>query len=261
MLDENPRWNARVLMSLDMESVTAVDDVAGRERNDYPIAWIRNHNVGRVFVTKLGHFPDVWTTPAFLEHVLQGLRMAAGRVEADFSGHRVKETIAEDVWPDDLAVDERGNVWIAELRGKVHRYDAVSGVVEQTAQLATTDPTNIEHGLYGIEVDPSFYDGEPYVYLYYAEQGTFINTLSRFEYQDGRINLASEHVLLRVPTEPTCCHQGGDIEWGSDSTLFLSTGDAGMSEVRPGWEMSEEQIEAFRTQPAWLEGLPLVAPG
>ena len=112
--------------------------------------------------------------------------MAAGRTEADFSGHRVKEIIADNVWPDDLAVDEQGDVWIAELRGKVHHYDAQSGEVRQIAHLQTTDPTNVEHGLYGIEVDPDFYDGSPYVYLYYAEPHTFINALSRFVYEDGR---------------------------------------------------------------------------
>ena len=245
VLDENPRWNSRVLSSLDMQSVGVEQGPADMGRNDHPISWIRNHNGGRVFVTKLGHFGDVWETPAFLEHVLQGLRMAAGRVEADFSGHRVKEVIAENVWPDDIAIDDRGNVWIAELRGKVHRYDAETGETTLIAEIPTTNPEKIEHGLYGIEVDPNFYDGEPYVYAYYAERETFINTLSRFEYRDGALDLASENVLLRVPTEPQCCHQAGDLEWGPDGTLYLSTGDTGMSETRPTWELTEEEIEAF----------------
>ena len=245
VLDENPRWNARVLMSLDTETVELEESTVGNERNDYPISWIRRHNGGRVFVTKLGHFAEVWQTPAFVEHVVEGIRMAAGRVEANFGGHRVKEVIADDVWPDDIAVDERGHVWIAELRGKVHHYDAVSGEVTQIALLPTVDPTNIEHGLYGIEVDPDFYEGAPYVYLYYAQPHTFINTLSRFTFTDGVLDLGSEHVLLRVPTEPNCCHQGGDLEWGLDSTLYLSTGDNGMSEVRPGWKLSQDQLDAF----------------
>ena len=248
VLDENPRWNSRVLLSLDTETVELEGAVAGAERNDYPISWIRRHNGGRVFVTKLGHFAEVWNTPAFAEHVLQGLRMAAGRTDANFGGHREKVVIADNVWPDDIAVDERGNVWIAELRGKVHHYDAATGSVAQIATLPTTDPTNVEHGLFGIEVDPEFYSGAPYIYLYYAEQPTFINTLSRFTYTDGILDLDSEHVLLRVPTEPQCCHQGGDLEWGTDSTLFLSTGDTGMSEVRPGWKMSEEQLNEFMRQ-------------
>jgi len=248
VLDENPRWNSRVLASLDMESVGVEQGPADAARNDYPISWIRTHEGGRVFATKLGHFADVWTTPDFLQHLLQGLRMAAGRLEADFGGHRVKEVIAENVWPDDIAVDDRGNVWIAELRGKVHRYDAETGQTRLIAEVPTTDPTKIEHGLYGIEVDPDFYDGAPYVYLYYAERETIINTLSRFEYRNGQIDLSTEQVLLRVPTEPQCCHQAGDLEWGPDGTLYLSTGDTGMSETQPTWEISEARVEAFKAR-------------
>ncbi len=245
VLDENPRWTSHVLASLDMSSVGIQQGPASFERNDYPISWMRIHGGGRVFVTKLGHFDDVWRTPAFLQHLLEGMRMAAGRIPGDFTGYREKQVTSEDVWPDDIAIDERGNVWIAELRGKVHHYDAESGHTQLIGQINTTDPTKIEHGLYGIEVDPNFFEGEPFVYLYYAEPETFINTLSRFEYRDGRLDLGSEQVILRVPTEPQCCHQAGDLEWGPDGTLYVSTGDTGMSEVRPNWEMSEEQIKAF----------------
>lgn len=126
VLDVNPRWNSRVLASLDMASVGIEQGPADYTSNDYPISWIREHDGGRVFYTKLGHFADVWTNPAFMQHLLQGMRMAAGRIPADFSGGRVHEVISENVWPDDIAVDERGNVWIAELRGKVHRYDAAA---------------------------------------------------------------------------------------------------------------------------------------
>lgn len=248
VLDENPRMNAKVLMSIDMSSVDPEGDSRGSYRNDYPISWVKEYNGGKVFYTKLGHFPDVWTTPDFVQHLLQGMRMAAGRIDADFSGHMVKETIADNVWPDDLAVDDEGNVWIAELNGKVHRYDAASGETELIGTVPTTDPKNIEHGLYGIEVDPNFYGGDPYVYLFYAERESIINTLSRFRYENGALNMGSEEVILRVPTEPQCCHQAGDIEWGPDGTLYLSTGDTGMSETRPDWELSEEELDAFKAK-------------
>ena len=248
VLDENPRWNSRVLSSLSMSSVGIEQGHTDATRDDYPISWMRNYGDGHVFVTKLGHFPDVWTTPFFVKHVLQGLRMAADRVSADFTGRRVKEVISPDVWPDDIAVDKKGNVWIAELRGKVHRYDAAADTTRRIAKLSTVNPTKIEHGLLGIEVDPNFYDGSPYVYLYYTEPETFINTLSRFRYRDGQIDLSSEEVLLRVPTEPQCCHQAGDLEWGPDSTLYLSTGDTGMSKTRPSWELTDEEIQAFTNE-------------
>lgn len=245
VLDQNPRWNSHVLASLDMNSVGILQGPADMTANDYPISWVRAHDGGRIFYTKLGHFGDVWTTPSFMTHLLQGMRVAAGRLDATISGHREKDILSEGVWPDDIAVDERGNVWIAELRGNVHRYDAASGATAQIAHVNTTNPFKIEHGLYGIEVDPNFYDDEPYVYLYYAEPETFINTLSRFEYRNGQLDLESEQVLLRVPTEPQCCHQAGDLEWGPDGTLYLSTGDTGMSETRPDWELTDAEIQAF----------------
>ena len=245
VLDENPRWNSDVMASLDMNSVGVIQGPADATRNDYPVAWMRTYGDGKVFYTKLGHFPDVWRTPGYLTHLLQGMRATAGRVQADFSGHRVKEVIAEGVWPDDIAVDEQGDVWIAELRGKVHHYDSETGETNQIAIIPTTDPTKIEHGLYGIEVDPNFYEGEPYVYAFYAERNTFINTLARFTYRDGELDLSSKEVLLRVPTEPQCCHQAGDLEWGPEGKLFISTGDTGMSETRPTWELTEEEIQDF----------------
>ena len=245
VLDENPRWNARVLASLDMPSVGVDPGHADQTRDDYPISWMRHHGNGRVFITKLGHFPDVWTTPAFVTHLLEGMRMAAGHTPTDFSGHREKDVIANDVWPDDIAVDDQGNVWIAELQGKMHLYDAAADTTRLIANLETTNPVNIEHGLYGIEVDPNFYDGEPYIYAFYAEPETFINTLARFRYEDGQLELDNPEILLRVPTEPQCCHQAGDLEWGPDGTLYLSTGDTGMSETRPEWELTQDELQAF----------------
>jgi cytochrome c len=79
VLDNNPRENVHVLMSLDMPSTGAADTA-----QDHPISWIREHGEGRVFVTVLGHFGDVWKMPGYQQHVLQGLRIAAGRLEADF---------------------------------------------------------------------------------------------------------------------------------------------------------------------------------
>ena len=250
LLDKNPRWNSHVLASLDTTSVGIEEGPADGSRNDFPISWLREHKGARVFATKLGHFPHVWTNPAFVQHLLQGMRMAAGRIPANFASQRVKEVIAENVWPDDLAIDERGNVWIAELRGKIHRYDETSGTTMQVGHLQTTDPTKIEHGLLGIEVDPEFHTGSPYIYLYYTQRETFVNTLERFRWVDGQLDLENGEVILRVPTEPQCCHQAGDLEWGIDGTLYVSTGDTGMSETNPLWELTEAQIEAYKSDNA-----------
>jgi glucose/arabinose dehydrogenase/type 1 glutamine amidotransferase len=245
VLDRNPRWNSRVLLSLDMTSLGVDQGPADGTTNDHPVSWIRPQGEGRVFVTSLGHFEDVWGTPAFIQHLLQGLRIAAGRIDADLGGRRTKETIASDVWATNLAVDSRNNIWIVELTGEVHRWNHATGETELMGEIPTTDPAQIEHGLYDVLADPAFYDGEPYIYAYYAQPETFINTLSRFTVRDGRIDLSSEKVLLRVPTEPACCHQAGDMEWGPDGTLFISTGDTGQSGTKPEHEISQARIEAF----------------
>jgi uncharacterized protein len=78
VLDRNPRANSRVLLSLDLRSVGREPGAPGAETGDYPISWTRSHGTGRVFVTALGHFADVWGTPDFVLHLLQGIRFAAG---------------------------------------------------------------------------------------------------------------------------------------------------------------------------------------
>jgi cytochrome c len=48
-----------------------------------------------------------------------------------------------------------------------------------------------------------------------------------------------------VPTEPHCCHQAGDLEWGPNGTLFVSTGDTGESGTKPEDEVPDARIKAF----------------
>lgn len=81
VLDHNPRPNSRVLATLDMASVP-VNSASGEEvRQDFPISWVRDHFGAKVFVTKLGHFPEVWQNAEFVQQWLAGMRFAAGRLE------------------------------------------------------------------------------------------------------------------------------------------------------------------------------------
>ena len=78
-LDVDPRATSHVLMSLDLASV------GDTTRTDHPVAFIRQYGKGRVFVNLLGHFAETWRRQDYLESVLQGIRIAAGRIPADFS--------------------------------------------------------------------------------------------------------------------------------------------------------------------------------
>ncbi|MFD3324571.1 ThuA domain-containing protein [Streptomyces sp. NPDC058701] len=74
----NPRTGAHVLASLD-ESSYAGGNMAG----DHPIAWCKDYRGGRAFYTGGGHTDESYTEPAFLRHLLGGIRWAAGMTEAD----------------------------------------------------------------------------------------------------------------------------------------------------------------------------------
>lgn len=77
-LDHNPRPNSHVLASLDL---TSVGDTT---RTDHPLIFVRQYGKGRVYVNVLGHFGDTWKRDDYFKGVLQGIRIAAGRVPADF---------------------------------------------------------------------------------------------------------------------------------------------------------------------------------
>jgi len=79
LLDHNPRPNVNVLLRLDPGSVDLSLLPTDVERHDFPISWTRTQGASRIFMTKLGHFPEVWLNPDFQAHLLQGLRYAAGR--------------------------------------------------------------------------------------------------------------------------------------------------------------------------------------
>ncbi|AXG81230.1 ThuA domain-containing protein [Streptomyces paludis] len=74
----NPRDRVRVLATLDETSYRG-----GTMKGDHPIAWCQTYQGGRSFYTGLGHTKESYTEPAFRQHLLGGLRYAAGQVKAD----------------------------------------------------------------------------------------------------------------------------------------------------------------------------------
>lgn len=76
--DHNPRGSVHVLMSLDEASYEG-----GQMGGDHPIAWAHEYGGGRVFYTALGHVPETFQEPLFLEHLFGAVEWAAGRAKAD----------------------------------------------------------------------------------------------------------------------------------------------------------------------------------
>ena len=187
-----------------------------------------------------------WRNPAFLQHLLAGNAHGGRARPGDFSGHRVKEMIAENVWPDDLAVDERGNVWIAELTGKIHRYDAQT---KQTAagRAAPHDRPD-EH-----RARPLRRRGGPGVLPRRAVRlhllrgaGDVRQHALALHRRERAIDMATEQVLLRVPTEPHVLPPGGRPGVGSERHA-LRLHRRHRPELAPagGRDLPKLRIEAF----------------
>ncbi|MFC5940203.1 ThuA domain-containing protein [Micromonospora harpali] len=74
----NPRAGARVLATLDESSYSG-----GSMGGDHPISWCKTVSSGRSFYTGLGHTQGSYSEAAFRNHLLGGIRYAAGRAKAD----------------------------------------------------------------------------------------------------------------------------------------------------------------------------------
>lgn len=70
---ENPRGKVHVLASLDESTYRG-----GNMGEDHPIAWMHEFDGGRAWYTGGGHTKESYAEPAFLVHILGGIRYAAG---------------------------------------------------------------------------------------------------------------------------------------------------------------------------------------
>ncbi len=71
----NPRSSVTVLMTLDESSYQPGEGAMGA---DHPIAWYHEFDGGRAWYTALGHRPQLYADPRFTQHLLGGIRWAAG---------------------------------------------------------------------------------------------------------------------------------------------------------------------------------------
>lgn len=69
----NPRDSVQVLLTLDESTYQG-----GTMGADHPIAWYHEFNGGRSWYTALGHTKASYDSPRYRQHVLGGLRWAAG---------------------------------------------------------------------------------------------------------------------------------------------------------------------------------------
>ncbi|RFU82247.1 PKD domain-containing protein [Streptomyces triticagri] len=259
--DANPRGDVHVLVSADETTYDPGDDAMGA---DHPISWCRSTQGGKVWATAMGHDKAAYTEEAFRDHVVGGVKWAAGNEPGDCGGTvwGGYEKVALDdntADPMELDVAQDGKVYYAQRAGEVQVFDPKSHSTTTAGKLDVY--TGGEDGLVGMELDPKFTENN-WIYLYYAPAGSEedINRLSRFTLKDDKLDLDSEKKLIDVPayrdrTFPEPGHTGGAVEFGPDGTLYLSTGDDTPPNLDPDWQgyapidwrEGKEMLDAART--------------
>lgn len=234
----NPDLN--VLMTVDESTYEG-----GKNGDVHPFAWYHEFDGGRSFYTGAGHTDESYTEDAFLKHLLGGIQYAIGEnLKLDYSkaisqfppeiDRFSKITLSEGKFfePTEMTVLANNDVLIGQRHGEILRYNAATKEVVEVAKLDVYDKTlntpgvNAEEGLMGLQKDPNYAENH-WIYVFYAPTGDEeVNRLSRFKYDDGNFDMASEQKILDVFSQrEICCHTGGSIAFGGDGLLYLSTGD------------------------------------
>lgn len=158
--------------------------------------------------------------------------------------NRFTSTVLESFMdePIEMEVLSDGRVLFVERKGMIKLYDPTVKATKTINKLPVHITGNYEDGLLGMELDPKF-DQNHYVYLYYSPVGSKpVQNLSRFVFTGDSLNMSSEKIVMQVPVQrETCCHSAGNVYFGPDGNLYLSTGDNTSSKESDGFSPLDER--------------------
>jgi len=122
------------------------------------------------------------------------------------------------------AGDGSGDLYLVSQQGRVWRRDEAGESV--FLDLRDRVRRSGEQGLLSLAFAPDYPDTGHFYTWYTDDDGDTV--LSRFRATGGRVTADpdSETVLLRIP-QPRANHNGGQLRFGPDGFLYLSTGDGG----------------------------------
>lgn len=143
-----------------------------------------------------------------------------------------------------------GRVLYAERKGRIKVYNPATKNLSIIAEVPVSteyvsksgERSEGEDGLQGVILDPNF-EKNHWIYLYYSVKGKeSVNSLVRYTWRGGKIDLTSAKVILKVPVQrEECCHVGGGMLFDKDNNLLLSTGDNTFSRSSDGFTPIDER--------------------
>ena len=127
------------------------------------------------------------------------------------------------IQPMEMAVAPDGTVFYIELNGKLKCIHPTTREISLVGELTIT--TEQENGLIGLALDPNFAETQ-WIFLQYSPPTFSGQHISRFTLVDGKLDPASEKILLTFEEQrKECCHHAGSLHFGPRGELFIATGD------------------------------------
>lgn len=125
------------------------------------------------------------------------------------------------------AGDGSKRIFIVQKAGTIRVYDSTFNFLSVFGTVSNVS-TNGERGLLSMAFHPN-YSTNGFVYVYYTNTAGNLE-LARYHVNSGTPNTfdaASKVIVLTIPHPNNSNHNGGELHFGSDGYLYLSTGDGG----------------------------------
>ncbi len=189
-----------------------------------------------------------------LSFYLLFILFSCSQKEKTFESNRLEKIALCETFEDpmEIAVSNVGDVFVAERRGKIKKYDATTKLTKSIGQLEVD--LGHEDGLLGLTIDPNF-DTNGWIYLLYTPKPHHVQRVSRFTFDGKKLNMDTETIIIEYPIVPER-HQGGSLAFDNQGNLFISTGEntipTGINgyapvDERAGFERSDAQRSAGNT--------------
>lgn len=161
-----------------------------------------------------------------------------------------REVATDLVLPWDLVWGPEDKIWFTNRHGYLCRVDPDNPVLDTVHYVSETYVSNVENsGLHALGLHPHFPDS-PYVYMHYTCDSLEAR-LTRWRYFPNGDSLGDS--LRIIPSMPGArSHNGSRLQWDSDSTFLLSTGDAYLFGVAQDRNSLLGKMLRFR----WDGGIP-----